>query len=79
MNLTDEDIFGSLYRLYRQRYILFAKSYIRNKSDAEDIVSDAFAVLWEKRNSLAVINVQAYMLSIVKNKKLLTHYRYQKR
>jgi RNA polymerase sigma-70 factor (ECF subfamily) len=70
MNLEEDKIkqFNDVFNTYRTRFIRFANSWVKNEFDAEDIVMEAFMNLWEKLNTTEISNMQAYMLSIVKNK-----------
>lgn len=63
--------FSDVFSEYRMRYILFAKSYVKDEFAAEDIVMDALMTYWEKRNEMAgVTNVYAYILTMIKNRSL---------
>lgn len=72
--LKDELImqnFNELFSLYRNRFILFAISYVDNKEVAEDIVMDSFMYYWEKRTELAdTSNIPGYILTTIKHKSL---------
>ena len=60
--------FNDIFRKYQARYILFAKSYVKNEFVAEDIVMDAMMTYWEKREEISgVHNLYAYILTIIKN------------
>ena len=45
-HITLED-FERLYSEYKPRFIIIARSYIRNNMAAEDIVTDSFLYFWE--------------------------------
>ena len=48
--------------------LLFATGFIRNKEIAEEIVSDVFVKIWEKRGELDKIkNLKSYLFISVKN------------
>ncbi len=69
--LNDVQQFNEIFREYRIRYVLFAKSYVKDEFTAEDIVMDALMSYWEKRHELTGINnLHAYILAIVKNRSL---------
>jgi RNA polymerase sigma-70 factor (ECF subfamily) len=60
--------FGHLYNQYRQRFVLIAKRYVRDRMVAEDIVADSFVAFWNSRSKLtSETNLPAYILTIVKN------------
>ncbi len=57
--------------LYRP-LCLFALQYIPRTEDAEDIVQQAFADVWEKLcEGVSILNMKAYMYQAVKNRSLL--------
>ena len=64
----DRKAFDELFRVFYSRLFCFAKSYLRDESIAENIVQDAFLLLWERRETLrSDSNVQAWLLTVVKN------------
>jgi RNA polymerase sigma-70 factor (ECF subfamily) len=68
---NDTVLFNEIFKNHKDGYIRFVNSYIRNPSDAEDIVMDSFVTFWEKRNELKNIsNIYAYILTVIKNKML---------
>ena len=61
--------FSQLFVEYRDRFVRFANSYVRDWAMAEDIVSDAIIYYWENRKRLPEdTNVPAYILTTIKNK-----------
>ena len=68
-NIKNE--FGYLYNQYRQRFVIIARRYVRDRMIAEDIVADSFVSFWNNRNNIpSDTNLPAYILTIVKNKSL---------
>ena len=68
-NIKNE--FGHLYNQYRQRFVIIARRYVRDRMVAEDIVADSFVSFWNNRNNIpSDTNLPAYILTIVKNKSL---------
>lgn len=64
-------ISSSLFEQYREPFIRFAFSYVRDINKAEDIFMEAFMLYWEKRENLPQdTNVPAYLLTTIKNKSL---------
>lgn len=60
--------FGYLYNQYRQRFVIIARRYVRDRMIAEDIVADSFVAFWNSRDKLTSdTNLPAYILTIVKN------------
>ena len=60
--------FGQLYNMYRQRFVIIARRYVRDRMVAEDIVADSFVSFWNNRANIpSEANLPAYILTIVKN------------
>ena len=69
-HITLED-FERLYSEYKPRFIIIARSYIRNNMAAEDIVTDSFLYFWENKDKLNITTtIQAYILGSVKHGKI---------
>lgn len=63
--------FSTLFAQYRESFILFANSYVRDMAVAEDIYMEAISQYWEKRYDLSSdTNILGYILTSVKNKAL---------
>lgn len=57
-------------RLFNEKYMplyFFAYDYLGDEEVCKDIVSDAFAELWHRRNGLSETNFSAYLYACVKN------------
>ena len=68
---TDTRLFSTLFEQYKEPFILFANSYIRDRAVAEDIYVEAMMQYWEKRHELSAdTNILAYILTSIKNKSL---------
>lgn len=68
---TETRLFGILFDQYKEPFTLFANSYIRDFSAAEDIYVDAMMLYWEKRHELpSDTNIPAYILATIKNRAL---------
>ena len=66
--IDGEKGFKIVFDTYYPRLLRFAKEYVGDLFEAENILQDVFLRLWEKRASLpADINLQAYLLTMVKN------------
>lgn len=60
--------FERLYSEYKPRFIIIARSYIRNDMVAEDIVTDSFLYFWENRDKLNITTtIPAYILGSVRH------------
>jgi RNA polymerase sigma-70 factor (ECF subfamily) len=76
MDSGDDNGFSKLFVNHQQGFIRFANSYVRDRSTAEDFVTDAWLYFWENRHKLPEdANIPAYVLTIVKNK-CLSHLRH---
>jgi RNA polymerase sigma-70 factor (ECF subfamily) len=61
--------FDTVYVTYYPRMIRFAKEYVLQKEDAENIVQDIFVMLWEKRDVLDIkVGLGPYLFTLVRNK-----------
>lgn len=65
-----ERIFKELYR----PLCLFALRFTEEADDAEDIVQQAFADVWDKnRNEVVIANLKSYLYQAVRNRSLSWH------
>ncbi|MBL7735824.1 MAG: RNA polymerase sigma-70 factor [Chitinophagaceae bacterium] len=75
----DQHAFMRLYRLYFSSLLQFAVSFLRSRPVSEEIVSDVFLHLWQKRASLGSIhNLTVYLYTCIRNH-CLNHLAKQKR
>ena len=72
-----EKDFELLYSTYRDMYINIAFSYVHDTSASEDIVSESFIRLWEKRDEVRTGTYESFMFKIVVNR-CLNHLRAEK-
>ena len=74
----DEAAYETLFRLYYDKLIHIAKTYLVHREDAEETVQDVFLKLWEQKDGLAKItNINAYLFTLVK-RECLNHLRHDK-
>ena len=69
--IVDGDIFTyrSLYDLYYEKLCNYAYIYVCDTYDAENIVSDVFLNVWERRRTLGdVKNINSYLYAAVRNR-----------
>jgi len=66
MSKDDQGAFEELYRRYWRRCYLQVLHRSGDETLAEDIVQNVFVSLWEKRKSLRVQHVGAYLFSAVR-------------
>lgn len=63
--------FNNLYRKYYVFLCLIAEHIVRNRNDAEEIVSDIFVRLWKCRGSIEIAtSIKAYLIKAVHNTSL---------
>lgn len=66
---SEQVTFNELFTKYRERFIRFARTYVRDITVAEDYVMDSLVYYWENRYDLGDnVNVPAYVLTIIKHK-----------
>jgi RNA polymerase sigma-70 factor (family 1) len=65
----DTQAYKQLFLLFYPSLVPFAISIIKSKESAEEIVSDVFIKIWEKRHQLdKVENLSYYLFTAVKNR-----------
>ncbi|MDR0757302.1 MAG: RNA polymerase sigma-70 factor [Tannerella sp.] len=69
----DRNAFDVLFRSLYTRLLSFAGGYLHDRAVAENIVQDAFLMLWERHDTLRPdSNIPAWLLTVVKNR-ILNH------
>jgi len=64
----DKVAFRLLFEKYGTRLYQFSLKYLRDKEDAEDILSEVFMKIWENRSSLKTnTSFQSYLFTIAYN------------
>ena len=65
----DRKVFRKLYDIYYYRLFLYAKSYLEDEDEAEDVVQELFIHLFEKRKDLMIFSsLTSYFFRSVHNK-----------
>lgn len=63
-----EDGLIAIFRQYNKTLLFFAQKYVKDYQVAEEIVSDVFVRLWERRDSFySMANVRAFLYIATKN------------
>jgi RNA polymerase sigma-70 factor (ECF subfamily) len=70
MNSLNEAGFKSFFEAWYNRCFLFAKSYVHDDWEAENIASEALIKLWEITKSKEVENPKTLLFTILKHKAL---------
>jgi RNA polymerase sigma-70 factor (ECF subfamily) len=69
IQLEDDHAFRELFNRYANRLFHFAKIYLSNDSDAEELVQEVFIKLWDKRHSIIRNhNIKAFIFKVAVNK-----------
>jgi len=64
----DMEAFQSLHRIYYSKLCDFVYFYLKEKEPCEEVVSDVFVSIWQKRAELRHIrNIQSYLYTCSKN------------
>jgi RNA polymerase sigma-70 factor (ECF subfamily) len=67
----DEKFFRLLVNKYRDRVIRFVSLFVNDRLSCEELASDVFMSLWNKRNHLHdILDMDSYIFIIAKNKAL---------
>jgi RNA polymerase sigma-70 factor (family 1) len=60
--------FNLLYKTYSKRLYLFALRYFRSEKEAEELVQEVFAIIWEKREKLnEELSIKSFLFTIAFN------------
>lgn len=71
IRLGDSAAFDALFRSFYGEMCTFAFRYLRSREDAEDVVQDVFAAIWQRRSAWNVEgDVRAYLFGAVRNRAL---------
>lgn len=64
----DKDSYREIFERYAPKIYYFSLSYLKNETDAEELVQSVFLKIWEKREILdASQNIKAYIFKIAIN------------
>lgn len=68
IRLGDEAVFEQVFRLHYAALCRFASGILSDAENAEEIVQDVFARIWEKRATLSItVSVKSYLFRAVHN------------
>lgn len=70
MRNDDEHAYTTLFRRYLRRAYAMAYSRLRSKEITEEVVQSIFISIWDKRASLSINNMPAYLFTAIKYKAL---------
>ena len=64
----NEEAFAYLFDLYNHQLAIYAKSLIKDKSKAEDIIQNVFLKIWQKRDTLnSTFSLKSFLFKSVYN------------
>lgn len=66
----DAQAFSEFVRRYWKKAYNIAYSKVRSQSVTEEIVQDLFTTLWDKRTTLSISNVDAFIFTCLRNKSI---------
>lgn len=70
-SLHTMNLFTRFFQENQEKFLSFAYSYLRDKEEAEDVLMESMTALWENRDRWEEnSNLQALLLTIIKNKAL---------
>lgn len=64
----NKDVYQALFYQYYPLLAKFAHRYVYDAEACEDLIQDVFVTLWEKRSSLKINSLKAYLYTSIKNK-----------
>lgn len=64
----DQYAYTEIFERYNEVLLRHAYRLLENRGEAGDIVQDVFLVLWQKRESLSITSLSAYLYSAVRNR-----------
>jgi RNA polymerase sigma-70 factor (ECF subfamily) len=68
INAGEKNAYQELFERYAPRIYQFSLSYLKNKSDAEELVQDVFLKIWEKRDMLDESkNIKSFIFKVAVN------------
>ncbi len=74
---NDERMFEFIFKAYFLRLMAFAIKYIPDRTEAEDIIQEAFFKVWMKRDEIEESTFQSYLFTLVRNA-CINHIKHQK-
>jgi RNA polymerase sigma-70 factor, ECF subfamily len=78
MKEGDEQAFNFIFTKHYPDLVNFAMVYLKEISEAEEIVQDVFLKLWEEREEIDIhSSLKAYLMNCIKNK-CLDYFRHQR-
>ena len=74
----DRTVFRELFDTYYTKLFLYARSYVEQEKEAEDIVQDLFFHLWDRRKDVVIFSsVSSYLFRAIHNR-CIQHLRHRK-
>jgi len=67
----DRAAFKVIHRYYHNRLLRYGAFYCKDQSTIEDVIQDLFLLLWDKKQTIRIKNLDAYIFAAFKNNMLL--------
>lgn len=65
----EKEAFNTLFRLYYSNLTRFARQFVGDRGEAEEVVSDVFVWIWNNRTELLLVNnPEVYLFIMTKNR-----------
>lgn len=64
----DQKSLELLFSIYFPRLNDFARNVVKDDAISQDIVQDVFLKVWDKRYDIEIINIEAYLFRMVRNR-----------
>lgn len=68
IRLGNQKALETLFAVYFPRLNDFARNVVKDNVVSQDIVQDVFVKIWEKRDEVETINLEAYLFRLVRNR-----------
>ncbi|GAA4312982.1 RNA polymerase sigma-70 factor [Mucilaginibacter gynuensis] len=62
----NQEVFAQIYDKYWQKLFAYAYNLMKDTDQCEDLIQDVFISLWERRETLRIENLKAYLFSSVR-------------
>lgn len=76
-DLCDPKVFGQIFKQHYAELTIFANRFLNDLQYAEEIVSEVFTFLWERKEDADFISLRSYLYKAVQNR-CLNHIKHKK-
>lgn len=71
----DHGAFTEIYDRHWHSLFVYARTILKDKEEAADVVQDIFTTLWNRGADLKILNLKSYLLTAVRNQALKASYK----